>query len=74
MAAPSDEGKQSVVAGVNDSPVDCQSRDRNRRSDFREAVRERKTYKLAQHIKFSAKFQCSFSPSGFATSLIRGRH
>jgi len=26
--APSDEGKQSAVAVVNDSPVDCQSRDR----------------------------------------------
>jgi len=26
--APSDEGKRSAVAVVNDSPVDCQSRDR----------------------------------------------
>ena len=25
---PSDEGKRSAVAVVNDSPVDCQSRDR----------------------------------------------
>jgi len=25
--APSDEGKRSAVAVVNDSPVDCQSRD-----------------------------------------------
>ena len=32
--APSDEGKRSDVTGVNDSPVDCQSRDRNRHSDL----------------------------------------
>ena len=32
--APSDEGKRSDVTGVNDSPVDCQSRDRNRRNDL----------------------------------------
>ena len=28
LSAPSDEGKRSAVAVVNDSPVDCQSRDR----------------------------------------------
>ena len=28
LKAPSDEGKRSAVAVVNDSPVDCQSRDR----------------------------------------------
>ena len=32
--APSDEGKRSDVTGVNDSPVDCQSRDRNRRNEL----------------------------------------
>ena len=31
--APSDEGKRSAVAVVNDSPVGCQSRDRARRSE-----------------------------------------
>ncbi len=31
---PSDEGKRSDVTGVNDSPADCQSRDRNRRNDL----------------------------------------
>ena len=34
LKAPSDEGKRSDVTGVNDSPVDCQSRDRNRHSDL----------------------------------------
>ncbi len=32
--APSDEGKRSAVAVVNDSPVGCQSRDRARRSEL----------------------------------------
>ncbi len=32
--APSDEGKRSAVAVVNDSPVDCQSRDRNCHSNL----------------------------------------
>ena len=32
--APSDEGKRRDVTGVNDSPVDCQSRDANRRNDL----------------------------------------
>ena len=31
---PSDEGKRSAVAVVNDSPVGCQSRDRTRRSEW----------------------------------------
>ena len=31
---PSDEGKRSAVAVVNDSPVGCQSRDRPRRSEW----------------------------------------
>ena len=34
FAAPSDEGKQSDVTGVNDSPADCQSHDGNYHSDL----------------------------------------
>ena len=37
---PSDEGKRSAVAVVNDSPVDCQSRDR--------AARRRLSAKLTE--------------------------
>ncbi|MBR2896736.1 MAG: hypothetical protein IKC04_02465, partial [Oscillospiraceae bacterium] len=37
--APSDEGKRSVVAVVNDSPVDCQSRDRIARRQLSSRLR-----------------------------------
>jgi len=62
--APSDEGKRSAVAVVNDSPVDCQSRDRIARRQ------------LSAKLTGGEKKRCAataFSPSAPSGHLPRQR-
>ena len=62
--APSDEGKRSDVTGVNDSPVDCQSRDRNRRSDLSpQATEGEKMFGFSHNFRYFVNTLAYLSPS-----------
>ena len=62
--APSDEGKRSDVTGVNDSPVDCQSRDRNRHSDLSpQATEGEKMFGFSHNFRYFANTLAYLSPS-----------
>ena len=60
--APSDEGKRSAVAVVNDSPVGCQSCDRARRSELSAKLTEGEI-KMCVFLRWEVYFTFSLPQS-----------